>query len=231
MKRIALILTLALVVAACGDDDSGGTTATTTAPTTQATTTAAATTEAPTTTAAPTTQATTTAAPTTAPPTTEPAGPAEFVISTVGFGAGPMVVITNTGGESGSLAGHWLCQRPSYFELPDVEVGPGQSFALSLGGDVFLPPPGAITAEVQGNIGAIRAEGGEIGLYEGNSFGSADAIRSYVEWGSAGHGRSGTAIEAGIWDEGGFVETTGDTPSISRSDFETIGSTAWVASS
>ena len=225
MKRIALTLALVLVVAACGDDDSSGTTATTAAATTGVTTTAAPTTEAPTT-DAPTTTA---AATTTAPATTEGSGGAMFEITSVTFGAGPMVVITNLGDAPGSLAGHWLCQRPAYYELPDVQVGAGQSFAISLGGSVFLPPPGAITVEETASLGAFNPGSGELALYSSSSFGSASDILSYVEWGTPGHGRSGTAVEAGIWVNGGFVETTDETELISRTDFETVGPDGWLS--
>lgn len=226
MKRIALTLALVLVVAACGDDDSSGTT-TTAAPTTGGTTTAAPTTQAPTTTASPvTTAATTTAPPTTTVGSTEPM----FEIASITFGEGPMLVITNVGGASGNLGGHWLCQRPSYFELPDVEVGPGESFAISLGGSVFLPPPGAITVEEQASVGGVSPGSGELGLYTSNSFGSAEDIISYVEWGAPGHGRSDTAVAAGIWTSGGFVETTDDTTLIDRTDFDTVGPDSWTSS-
>ncbi len=227
MKRIALLLALVLVVAACGDDDAGTTTAAATA-----TTTAAATT---TTTAAAT--ATTTAEDMTEETMAEDMTEetmaedmaiegAIFEITSVSFGA-PMVVITNVGTEAGNLGGHWICQRPGYQELPDIEVGPGESVAISLGGNVFLPPPGTLTIEGQLNIGGISASSGEIGLYSSNAFGSADAMVSYVEWGNSGHGRSGTAVEAGLWDDGGFVATTDETALIQQDTIFSMSSTGW----
>ena len=219
MKRTALTLALVVVVAACGDDDSGGTTATTATPTSGVTTTAPPATDPP----------STTAAPTTTPPTTDASSPAALEITSVSFGDGSMVVITNVGDAAVNLGGHWLCQRPAYFELPEVEVGPGQSFAMSLGGSVFVPPPGAITVEETASLGAFTPGSGELGLYSSSSFGSADAIVSYVEWGTPGHGRSGTAVEAGIWVNGGFVETTDDTVSIDRTNLDATGPDAWTA--
>ena len=227
MKRIAMLLVLVLVVAACGDDDAGDTTTTQAA---TATTSAPATTEATTdetmtdeTTADETTTSTATA--TTAADDMTMEG-AIFEITTVTFGA-PMVVITNVGTQAGNLGGHWICQRPGYQELPDIDVGPGESVAISLGGDVFLPPPGTLTIEAQLNIGGIGASGGEIGLYSSNTFGSADAIVSYVEWGNTGHGRSGTAVEAGLWDAGGFVATTDATAGIQQDTIFSMSSTGW----
>ncbi len=215
MKRIALLMALVLVVAACGDDEAGDTTTTQAA---TATTTTAATV---------TTSDEDVTEDTMAEDMTEDTMAEEdmteemtvegaiFEITSVTFGA-PMVVITNVGTEAGNLGGHWICQRPSYQELPAIDVGPGESVAISLGGSVFLPPPGTLTIEGQFNIGGISASSGEIGLYSTNSFGSADAIVSYVEWGDTGHGRSGTAVEAGVWDDGGFVATTDATAGIQQ---------------
>lgn len=232
MKRIALLFAFVLVVAACGDDDSG----------TDATT-------APTATAAPT--ATTEAAPDdatsdegvseddmTEDDMSEEDTPEEdmsdemtvdgpvFEITTVTFGS-PMLVITNVGTETGNLGGHWICQRPAYQELPAMDVEAGQSVAISLGGDVFLPPPGALTVEGVLNLGAISASDGEMGLYSSSSFGSAADIVSYVEWGSSGHGRSDTAVEAGVWDDGGFVPTTGDTAGIQQDTIFSMAASGW----
>ena len=235
MKRIALLFAFVLVVAACGDDDAD------TTPTTQAstaTTSAPATTASTATTSAPAT--TTAAADTTV--TTESmtdedmsdddtsdnmtAAGAIFEITTVSFGA-PMVVITNVGEEAGNLGGHWICQRPSYQELSAIDVGPGESVAISLGGDVFLPPPGALIIDGQLNLGGLSSSGGEIGLYSSDAFGSVDAIVSYVEWGNTGHGRSGTAVEAGVWDDGGFVATTDDTSGIQQDTNFSMAASGW----
>ncbi len=219
MNRLALTLALVLVVAACGDDDTGDATATTVIATTQ--TSAAA--ETTTTTAAATTTSTTATITTT---TAASAGGAAFEIASVSFGA-PMVVITNTGDETGNLGGHWLCQRPAYQVLPDFELAPGESVAISLGGNVFLPPPGVLTIDDQLNLGGLSPSSGELGLYSSNAFGSPDAIVSYVEWGGTGHGRSDTAIEAGIWNDGGFVATTGETAVIQLTTLDSAGSSAW----
>ena len=221
MKRIALLMALVLVVAACGDDEAGDTTTTQAA---TATTTTAATV---------TTSAEDVTEDTMAEDMTEDTMAEDmtvegaiFEITSVTFGA-PMVVITNVGTEAGNLGGHWICQRPSYQELPAIDVGPGESVAISLGGDVFLPPPGTLTIEGQLNIGGISASSGEIGLYSTNLFGSADAIVSYVEWGDTGHGRSGTAVAAGVWDDGGFVATTDATAGIQQDTIFSMASTGW----
>ena len=132
------------------------------------------------------------------------------------MGSLSQVFVENVGDAPGSLAGHWLCQRPAYYELPDVELQPGEVAQIYVSGrdnDVFGPRDGAIVVEGPATIGTLEAEDGEVGLYSSNSFGSASDIVSYVEWGSSGHGRSDTAVAAGIWVEG-FVPTTADSGAI-----------------
>lgn len=138
-----------------------------------------------------------------------------------------MVVITNVGDQPGSLAGHFLCQRPSYWGFPDVEVPAGQSIAVSAGGNVFSPPPGALTVEEQATVGQVSASGGEMALYDSNSFGSSDSILSYVEWGSSGHARSSVAVGAGIWPSAAFVETTTDTTVIIANTLPALEPSDW----
>ena len=210
MKRLVGAAAFVLLVAACGGSDSD-TPATTAAPDTTSTTAPAATTttDGSTDTAAPETTTTTTTADT-------PSSGARFAITEVGLGPLGQVFIQNVGDAAGSLAGHWLCQRPAYHELPDVELQPGEVAQVFVSGhdDIFGPRTGAIAVEGIANTGPFNPESGEIGLYNSNSFGSADAIVSYVEWGDGGHGRSDTAVEAGIWASGGFVATTADSGTI-----------------
>lgn len=224
MRAKATFTLLALLVAACGGSaDTTSTTeaaaaTTTTAPAPQTTTAAAATTTTTTTTEAQTT--TTVAA----------AEGARFVLSTVVLGDGAMVVITNIGSESGNLGGYALCQRPSYFTLSDFEVPAGQSVAISLGGDTFDPPDGALVIEEVARISALSPDSGEVGLYSISSFSTSDAILGYVEWGSSGHGRSSVAVGAGIWETGGFVETTAETTTLTADLLPPAESGDWSAS-
>ena len=43
---------------------------------------------------------------------------------------------------------------------------------------------------------------------------SSTASLSYVEWGKSGHERSSVAVNAGIWPDNAFVETTAGTTRI-----------------
>lgn len=218
MRAQATLIALVLVVAACG---ASGETATTRAgPSTTATT------------VAPETTTSTTETATSAPDettTTAPLGSgAQFVLTSISLGEGGMVVITNIGEATGNLAGLFLCQRPSYFALPDVDVPPGQSVAISTGGSVFLPPPGVITVDEIANIGTLSPGDGEVGLYASADFGSAADILSYVEWGRSDHGRSSVAVDAGIWS--GFVQTDANSVAILANTVPATSAAHWDAS-
>ncbi len=211
-KVLVPVVLLILVAAACGSDEPAAETTTSVTSTTSTTsTTTTTTTQAPTTT---TTVAPTTS--TTAPETTTTAvdGDAQFALSLVTFGDGRMLVIRNIGAAPGNLAGHWLCNRPIYHPLPDFTVGPGEEVAISLGGDSFVPPEGALVIDQAARLGDISPATGEIGLYSQGEFGNSDAIVTYVRWGSGGGGRSGVATSAGIWTADGFVATTDGTATL-----------------
>jgi hypothetical protein len=113
-------------------------------------------------------------------------------VTSVDYATG-VATLTNTGDQPYDLADHWICQRPTYAELPDEMLEPGATYEASLGG--------------------FDAGGGEIAVYTSNSFGNSEDIVSYVGWGSGG-GRQGVAEEAGIW-SGGPVQPTGDTITLS----------------
>ena len=102
--------------------------------------------------------------------------------------------------------------------------------AISLGGGVFLPPPGAKTVDISQGVGKLDPVSGELGLYAEGDFGNPDAIVAYVEWGKAGHGRTATAVQAGVWPSGGFVPTSDTTALIGVSEFPATGPDAWSAS-
>ena len=201
MRRPLFFLVFALFAAACSSSDEPVSNTTTSTPPEVATTAAAS--------------------------TTGGTGSAVFAIEMVTFGDGAMVVITNTGNGAGELAGHWLCQRPSYFQVPDVALESGEQVAIALSGDGFEPPPGAVVVDAVATVGTIDPASGELGLYASASFDDAGAIVSYVEWGSAGHGRSSVAIAAGIWTQGGFVVTTPATSSINAEVIPASGPDDW----
>ena len=221
MRRFCIVISVVVAAAACGGDDEGGGEGETTLPGAGTTTTASTTTTsaaATSTTSAGASVTTTTTVAATTTFTTEAygfdpddadstgSGEATFVISEVVFGGEGYVAVTNVGGESADLEGWQLCQRPSYFGIPSVEVAPGETVFFTAGEGAGLS---GTTVRGGPRFGRLSDSSGEMGLYRDSSFGSAGSIASYVEWGSSGHGRSSVAVEAGIWSEGEFVASEG----------------------
>jgi len=156
--------------------------------------------------------------------------PAQFAISEIVFGEGGYVVITNVGGSTASVGGLALCQRPFYFTLPDIELAPLEAIWVAAGDGSSLTASSAVAIiPANGALSDFGRDDGEIGLYLSSDFGSAEAIISYVEWGSAGHGRSGVAIEAGLWAEDSFIEIPDDAFGVQASAPAPSGPQDWVA--
>ncbi|MFQ5967167.1 MAG: hypothetical protein ACE5MI_06100 [Acidimicrobiia bacterium] len=207
MHRFTPIAVLALVAVACGSD-----TAPETSPATQP----------------PATQAPDTQPPETEPPTTEPPA-GTFAISEVVFGRGGGVAVRNIGDAAASVGGMAVCQRPNYTTLPDVIVQPGEVIWLVTGDPAEISfDPGQAPVERIGT-GTFSASSGEIGLYSRPSFGSSDFIRSYVEWGGSGHGRSSVAVGAGIWPDGGTVDVPDGTVRIVATADPAVAPADWTA--
>lgn len=203
MRRMYLsALAFVLLAAACGDDSTSDATPAPAAP--QPTAEPAVTTDASV--ASITGPAPTTAAATTPPTDAEPG--ARFAITALSITPSAQhVVIQNIGDAAGSLEGFAICQAPRYHSFDSIVLAPGEQLAVSLGGDVFLPPPGAQTTSA--GIGTFSAADGEIGLYSRTDFGNSSAIVDYIEWGSSGHTRVVVAMGALIWNGGDFVPAAG----------------------
>ena len=118
---------------------------------------------------------------------------AQLVVSAVAFGDAGYVEVTNVGDADGTLDGYWLCQFPSYFEISGA-LAPGETARFEASASSF---------------GDLVDASGEIGLYVNAGFDDPSAIVAYVEWGETGHGRSVTAVEAGVWTDGSAVDAAG----------------------
>lgn len=156
-------------------------------------------------------------------------GDAAFALKQVVFGEGAYVAVQNNGPAAGSLEGLWLCQFPDYASLPDIEVGPGRTVALAVGG--VLPDLLGVVAvvDLRDPIDPIRRESGELALYSTDVFSDPEAMVDYVEWGTPGHERSVVAVAAGIWPEGGFVTVPEETLALLAGDLPTEGPADWIA--
>ncbi|MFQ5555682.1 MAG: hypothetical protein ACE5GC_09990 [Acidimicrobiia bacterium] len=235
MTRLALAVAFVSLATACSGDDELGTsppqTSTATVPGT-AVTTVTTLPPPPSVTGAqpPSTSATTSTSPPETTSTDPGSGTAAFAMAQLVFGEAPYVVIRNVGSGAGSTDGLWLCQFPDYWPLPDIELGVGEVLAVALGSG---PPPEVIgvdfTATAGGEVGTVGRREGELALYEAEAFGDPEAIVDYVEWGSAGHARSGVAVAAGIWVEEAFVPVPPEALALLAGGLPGGGPEGWVA--
>jgi hypothetical protein len=90
------------------------------------------------------------------------------------------ITITNHGGFDVDLGEIWICEFPDYATLDAGTLAGGMS--------VTIPNPHD-----------SAADDGELALYRTDTFDEADAMLSYIEWGSSGHKRSTVATAAGLW--------------------------------
>ena len=128
---------------------------------------------------------------------------AQVVISEV-FADGSFE-LRNTGSETVDISSYWICNRPSYEALSTLTIECGSLF-LAAGEEVVL------TTTIFGNTDD------ELGLYLTNNggFSQASEIISYLEWGTAGGGRSALATGKGIWDGNAVAAfSTGESLSLS----------------
>ncbi len=134
-----------------------------------------------------------TVAPTFVDPTVAPvrSNASPLVLDAVVFEGAPVVVLRNAGDEPYALAGHFLCNRPAYMALPDVTIEPGDVIEIDAA-DLALDPTN-----------------GEVGVYTSSSYDDPSAMLRYVQWGEAEHGRTATAVAAGLWPSGEAIGNGG----------------------
>lgn len=131
-----------------------------------------------------------------------------LVIAGVDFEAG-FILIRNDGEEDYDLTGHWVCNRPTYSELPGEVLGPGR------------------IVEIDSTAIGLSAESGEIALYASSDFGSADDILRYVQWGTDSHGRTAVAVAGGVWQDGDFVDNQGG--NIESTGSDPVSASDWLS--
>ena len=117
---------------------------------------------------------------------------AQVVISEV-FSDGTFT-LKNLNDSDADITDYWICDFPVYEQLSNLNVECG-SLVVPSGDEVVI----------SGFTQNFDVDDSELGLYVNSGFSSAANIRSYVDWGTAGGGRSNVAVEAGIWTEGDVV--------------------------
>jgi hypothetical protein len=184
LRGIAPMLVLGLLATACAgaEDSSVEETPTTAAASSTPTTTAAQ--ETTSSSSAPTTSSTGESD----PGVSDTASP--LVVVAIDFAAG-FILIRNDGDDDYDLGGHWICNRPTYGQLPDEVLAPGD------------------VVEIEASAVELSAGSGELALYTSRDFSNADDVLRYVQWGSDSHGRTATAVAGGVWQQGDFVDNQG----------------------
>jgi hypothetical protein len=117
------------------------------------------------------------------------------------------VELHNTGDAAIDVSQLFLCVRPSYLSIAQLDL---------LNGERTIPAGGYIVVAWS----QIRPDEGEVGLYRAatSDFGNADQILDYVQYGAAGQGRASTAGAAGIWTTGDFAPSSPSDQSIALLD-------------
>lgn len=97
--------------------------------------------------------------------------------------------LKNMGNTTVDISTYWICDFPKYRPLSTLTIECG-NMNLAAGSTIVFNDP----------MGLHDIADSELGLYTTNAFGDANALISYVEWGSSAHQRSGLATRKGIWD-------------------------------
>ncbi|WP_435624867.1 hypothetical protein [Flagellimonas sp.] len=142
------------------------------------------------------------------------------VINEVEYLINDEIELYNNGNIAVDLSDYWMCFGPGqYFRVGDAAATDIVSGNLSLNpGEFLVISPAVLSAP---------DDAGGLGLYANNNgFGNSDNIRSFVQWGASGNARESVAVEAGIWNAGGFVPNVTSGSSIAY-DGEGFTSNDW----
>ncbi|MAL67337.1 MAG: hypothetical protein CL413_09125 [Acidimicrobiaceae bacterium] len=132
----------------------------------------------------------------TVPPTTDTI-PAEAMelpdlqMVFVEFGDDGYVEIANVGDTDADVGGVQLCQSATC-----VDIGPIAAGTIPAGTSILV---------MASMLGGLAVDGGEAALHSGTDVTNPDTIFGFVQWGSGGV-RADVAAEAGIWPAGASVE-------------------------
>ena len=124
------------------------------------------------------------------------------------------VVLRNFGAGNVDVATWWLCRAPGTYR---------QISGLSVSGPTLLGPGDEVTVVYTGQLGE---PGQGVGLYETPSFGSASAIRDYMQYLTQSGVREPIAVAAGIWPDDD--EVTGAAPYTYVGDGTQNGAAFWT---
>lgn len=126
-----------------------------------------------------------------------------------------VVTIQNFGASTVDISGWWICHLFSYDQLSNGTVNSGS---------LNLAPGAQVNLTLGQNLNAASSD---LGLYETPSFGSASAMRDFIQWGASGQGRENVANSAGIWASGTFLSVAVTPPYVYVGNGMENGITFW----
>ena len=141
----------------------------------------------------------------------EPVDGTIVITELAGDGTNTYVELFNTGDFEIDLTDWWLCLNPEFkyeeiaIESCDV-LGPGAVLVIQLGGTLD-----SSLADHAITISPATLDVGDIALYVGQDFSifsDPDYIREYLQWGAAGQNRENVGADAGLWNEGSYVDAS-----------------------
>lgn len=120
----------------------------------------------------------------------------------------PRLAITNLEDSTVQLNGWFLCNRPGYFQLPNITLSPGQRVVVHLGTSGTDTDTDIYSG---GRLSKPSTSADEMAMYSNGQFGNVNSIVDYVQWGRAGQSpsREGLAIRANLWNQNAFVDISG----------------------
>ena len=132
----------------------------------------------------------------TVPPTTDTIPPEavelpDLQMVFVEFGDDGYLEIANVADTDADVGGVQLCQSASCVDIAPIAAG--------------SIPAGASILVMASVLGGLAVDGGEAALHSGSDVTNPDTIFGFVQWGSGGV-RADVAAEAGIWPAGASVE-------------------------
>lgn len=123
--------------------------------------------------------------------------------------ASDIVVLKNFGTASKNISTYWFCVRFNYEEVATLQTG-----------NLVLAPNEEISITV-----TLDDTSSDVSFYSTDTFGSADAMSDFMQYGEGGIGRESVANTKGIWTSGDFLDNPG--PFSYTGDGNTNGVSVW----
>ncbi len=157
-------------------------------------------------------------------------GYSRIVISRLVFGEASRIELTNSGSGSGNLRGHFLGHDGVHVALPNVILAPGASAWIALedaAGPTRASESPADVVDASGEFPPLSPARGEVALFRNDRLDRSDSLVSYVAWGRPGGTWSLLAVDAALWTPDGFVAIAPEAPTLRAVSDHPVAPTDW----